>query len=125
MAIREKYIEKIVELFKAYMKSGHTLDTFEEVRYQASELGKELFKEKIPLDWIVGLYIEAVRRLESEARKKEAFDIASFGDLLLEMVMTYSTNFLRNMELRERRARRNCLGEMVPCSTLRLTPLLP
>jgi len=117
MAIREKYIEKLVELFKLYMKSGHTLDTFEEVRYQASQLGKELFKEKIPLDWIVGLYIEAVRRLRSEVRK-EALDLTRCGELLLEMVMAYSTDFLRYVELREQRARQNCSGEMVPRSTL-------
>jgi len=98
MAIREKYIEKLVELFKAYMESGHSLDTFEEVRYQASQLGKELFKEEIPLDWIVGLYIEASRRLKSEARKEEALDLASCGELLLEMVMAYSISFLRDLE---------------------------
>ncbi|NIU39384.1 hypothetical protein GWN65_05300 [Candidatus Bathyarchaeota archaeon] len=116
MAIREKYIEKLVELFKSYMKSGKSLDTFEEVRYQASQLGKKLFKEKVPLDWIVGLYIEAVRRIKSEV-PKEALDLASCGELLLEMVMAYSTNFLRYVELREQRARRNCVGEMVPGST--------
>ncbi len=101
MAIRKKYIEKLVELFKSYMKSGHSLESFEEIRYQASELGKELFKERIPLDWIVGLYIEAVRRLKSEVRKKEALDLASCGELLLEMVMAYSVNFLRDLELRK------------------------
>ncbi len=101
MAIREKYIEKLVELFKSYMKSGHSLESFEEIRYQASELGKELFKERIPLDWIVGLYIEAVRRLKFEVRKKEALDLASCGELLLEMVMAYSVNFLRDLELRK------------------------
>ncbi len=102
MAIREKYIEKLVELFRAYMKSGKSLDTFEEVRYQASQLGKKLFKEKVPLDWIIGLYIEAVRRLKREARREEALDLASCGNLLLEMVMAYSINFLRNVEIRER-----------------------
>lgn len=102
MAIREKYIEKLVELFRAYMKSGKSLETFEEVRYQASQLGKKLFKEKVPLDWIIGLYIEAVRRLRREARKEEALDLASCGNLLLEIVMAYSINFLRSLELRER-----------------------
>ncbi len=102
MAIREKYVEKLVELFKSYMKSGQSLYTFEEVRYQTSQLGKELLNEKISLDWIVGLYIEAISKLKFEARKEEAINLASCGDLLLEMVMAYSTNFLRNLELKER-----------------------
>lgn len=84
------------------MKNGQSLYTFEEVRYQVSQLGKELFKEKISLDWIVGLYIEATRKLKSEAKKEEAINLTSCGDLLLEMLMAYSTNFLRNLELKER-----------------------
>ncbi len=102
MAIREKYLEKLTELFKAYMKSEKSLETFEEIRYQASQLGKKLFKERIPLDWIIGLYIEAVKRLKREARKEEALDLAGCGNLLLEIVMAYSINFLRNLELKER-----------------------
>jgi len=101
MAIRQKYIGRIIELFKEYMYCEKSLETFEEVRYKASQLGKELFKEKVPLDWIVGLYIEAVRSLESEA-EEENLDLSSCRNLLLEMVMTYSTSFLKNLELTER-----------------------
>ena len=101
MAIRERYVERLIDLFKAYMKCEESLEAFEEVRYGASQLGKRLFKEKLPLDWIVGLYIEAVNSLKSEARE-EGLDLSGCRNLLLEMVMTYSTSFLESLELEER-----------------------
>jgi PAS domain S-box-containing protein len=101
MAIRERYIERLIDLFKAYMNGKDSLETFEEVRYRAHQLGKRLFKEKVPLDWIVGLYIEAVRNLRSETRE-EALDLSGCENLLLEMVMTYSTSLLESIELEQR-----------------------
>jgi len=102
MAIRERYIERLIELFKAYMEKGKSLEGFEEVRFEACQLGKKLFREKVPLDWIVGLYVEAVKSLKSEARREEALDLSGCGNILLEMVMTYSTSLIRTTELRER-----------------------
>ena len=101
MAIREIYIDRLIDLFKAYMKGKDSLVTFEEVRYRAHQLGKRLFKEKVPLDWIVGLYIEAVSSLRSETRE-EALDLSGCENLLLEMVMTYSTSLLESTELEQR-----------------------
>lgn len=100
MAIRDLYIERMIELFLAYFDSRGSLEAFEEVRFRASQLGKRLFKEKVPLDWIVGLYIEATRRLESEARKED-LNLLGCQALLLEMVMTYSINLLKTRELEE------------------------
>lgn len=99
MAIRERYIETLIELFKAYFNSRGSLEAFEEVRFRANELGKRLFKEKVPLDWVIGLYIEATRRLESEAQ--EALEFYGCKALLLELVITYSINLLENLELEE------------------------
>jgi len=98
MAIRERYIETLIELFKAYFNSGGSLEAFEEVRFRANQLGKRLFKEKVPLDWVIGLYIEATRRLESEAQE-EALELYGCKALLLELVITYSINLLENLEL--------------------------
>ena len=98
MAIRERYIETLIELFKAYFNSRGSLEAFEEVRFRANELGKRLFKEKVPLDWVIGLYIEATRRLESEAQE-EALELYGCKALLLELVITYSINLLENLEL--------------------------
>ncbi len=100
MAIREIYIETLIELFKAYFHSGGSLEAFEEVRFRANQLGKGLFKEKVPLDWVIGLYIEATRRLESEAQE-EALELYGCKALLLELVITYSINLLENLELEE------------------------
>ncbi len=83
-------------------KEGKSLEGFEEVRFEACQLGKKLFREKVPLDWIVGLYVEAVKSLRSEARREEALDLSGCGNILLEMVMTYSTSLIRTTELRER-----------------------
>jgi PAS domain S-box-containing protein len=99
MAIRERYIETLIELFKAYFNSRGSLEAFEEVRFRANQLGKRLFKEKVPLDWVIGLYIEATRRLESEAQ--EALELYGCKALLLELVITYSINLLENLELEE------------------------
>jgi len=100
MAIRESYIETLIELFKAYFNSRGSLESFEEVRFRANQLGKKLFKEKVPLDWVIGLYIEATRRLESEAQE-EALELYGCKALLLELVITYSINLLENLELEE------------------------
>lgn len=100
MAIRDLYIERMIELFLAYFDSRSSLEAFEEVRFRASQLGKRLFKEKVPLDWIVGLYIEATRELESEAQEED-LDLLGCQALLLEMVMTYSINLLKTRELEE------------------------
>lgn len=101
MAFRGKYLNRLIELFKAYLRSGKSIEAFEEVRWDAYQLGKRLFREKVPLDWIVGLYVEALRSLESEAREG-ALDVSGCGTLLLEMVITYSTSLLRELELAER-----------------------
>ena len=101
MAIRERYIETLIELFKAYFNSGGSLEAFEEVRFRANQLGLRLFKEKVPLDWVIGLYIEATRRLESEAQE-EALELYGCKALLLELVITYSINLLENLELEAR-----------------------
>ncbi len=101
MAIRDLYIERMIELFLAYFDSRSSLEAFEEVRFRASQLGKRLFNEKVPLDWIVGLYIEATRRLESEAQEED-LDLLGCQALLLEMVMTYSINLLKTRELEEK-----------------------
>jgi PAS domain S-box-containing protein len=100
MSIRDLYIERMIELFLAYLDSSGSFEAFEEVRFRASQLGKRLFKEKVPLDWIVGLYIEATRRLESEAQEED-LDLLGCQALLLEMVMTYSINLLKTRELEE------------------------
>ena len=100
MAIRDLYIERMIELFLAYFDSRSSLEAFEEVRFRASQLGTRLFKEKVPLDWIVGLYIEATRELESEAQEED-LDLLGCQALLLEMVMTYSINLLKTRELEE------------------------
>ena len=100
MAIRDLYIERMIELFLAYFDSRGSLEAFEEVRFRASQLGNRLFNEKVPLDWIVGLYIEATRRLESEAQEED-LDLLGCQALLLEMVMTYSINLLKTRELEE------------------------
>lgn len=100
MAIRDLYIERMVELFLAYFDCKGSSEAFEEVRFRASQLGNRLFNEKVPLDWIVGLYIEATRRLESEARI-EYMDLLGCQALLLEMLMTYSINLLKTRELEE------------------------
>ena len=100
MAIRDLYIERMIELFLAYLDSRGSFEAFEEVRFRASQLGKRLYKEKVPLDWIVGLYIEATRRLESEAHEED-LDLLGCQALLLEMVMTYSINLLKTQELEE------------------------
>lgn len=101
MAIRERYIETLIELFKAYFNSGGSLEAFEEVRFRANQLGKRLFEEKVPLDWVIGLYIEATGRLESEAQE-EALELYGCKALLLELVITYSVNLLENLELEAR-----------------------
>lgn len=100
MAIRDIYIERMIELFLAYFESRGSLEAFEEVRFRASQLGKRLFNEKVPLDWIVGLYIEATKRLESEAQEED-LNLLGCQALLLEMVMTYSINLLKTRELEE------------------------
>jgi PAS domain S-box-containing protein len=100
MAIRDLYIERMIELFLAYFDSRGSLEAFEEVRFRASQLGNRLFNEKVPLDWIVGLYIEATRKLELEARKED-LDLLGCQALLLEMVMTYSINLLKTREIEE------------------------
>jgi PAS domain S-box-containing protein len=98
MAIRETYIETLIELFKSYFNSRGSLEAFEEVRFRANQLGKRFFKEKVPLDWVIGLYVEATRRLESEAQG-EALEPYGCKALLLELVITYSINLLENLEL--------------------------
>jgi PAS domain S-box-containing protein len=98
MAIREIYIETLIELFKSYFNSRGSLEAFEEVRFRANQLGKRFFKEKVPLDWVIGLYVEATRRLESEAQG-EALEPYGCKALLLELVITYSINLLENLEL--------------------------
>jgi len=98
MAIRETYIETLTELFRAYFNSRGSLEAFEEVRFRANQLGKRLFKEKVPLDWVIGLYVEATRRLESEAQEED-LELYGCKALLLELVIIYSINLLENLEL--------------------------
>lgn len=93
VTVGEGLVKTLGELFKVYVTSRS-----EETRYKAFESGKKLFKERMPPDRVVGLYIETIKSLEG----RKGFKTSGCEDLLLKMMMAYSSSFLEDIELKER-----------------------